>query len=169
MFCKGCATHFKLLTDYNQHFCRVVGLICHQCFKTFQAWPRLSKHLLSCGKGHQCQKCLRQFSSETSLLNHTNAVHRTLLPQQKQYICGKCKKSYSVQSQYNTHILQCGTKNFKCNICQRVFVSHTGVNIHMYKVHKCYKCHNGYYENIQELEFHKALCDVKLARKSHKQ
>ena len=80
---------------------------------------------------YRCQKCDFEFDDEDALETHHELYH------ENEYdICDKCDADFDEEDALETHKELYHENEYKCNICDYVTTTQTGVNIHKGAKHK---------------------------------
>ena len=101
---------------------------CRTCNKKFFFAYELKKHKNEHAKPHQCEVCLKTFSTKWYFKAH-ESLCLGILPFQ----CSHCPESYALKDdlkkhKWNVHSIQ---KKYKCKICTIEFVSKSKLNEHV--------------------------------------
>ena len=97
---------------------------------------------------YNCIICKAEFKSMSSLMDHTNRIHKG-----RTYKCPHCEKQFLHQSYLPTHIASVHNKQkFKCDHCEKVFSSASNKYIHIKSVHQqkkygCKRCESEFSSN----------------------
>lgn len=103
--------------------------VCPKCGKQFSTRTAVTDHERSnCGKNplYQCEVCMKNFHSSTSLKNHYT-LHTDEFP----FSCQYCGKSYRTNGQVKVHERShTGEKPFACDFCQKSFAHRESLHTH---------------------------------------
>ncbi|GBP33057.1 Zinc finger protein 91 [Eumeta japonica] len=130
---------FKLLNQHmNVHF---QNFICEQCGAGFMTPERLKTHAFSHETGSfQCDACDKIFRSMNAKNEHYASVHK----QVKRHRCTQCSETFRNYFQRNKHlnvVHGIKSKEFKCNLCDKVFTLSGKLGNHIKAVHLKEKRH----------------------------
>lgn len=104
---------------------------CELCSMDFNQKSNYTKHKLIHlnQKPHKCTKCDNTFSQKSHLLNH-EMIHTA--EDIKPFKCGYCEERFSNNNCLMKHVqvLHFGREMFKCEFCNRIFVSKSGIKNH---------------------------------------
>lgn len=104
---------------------------CELCSMEFNQKSNYTKHKLIHlnQKPHKCTKCENTFSQKSHLLNH-QMIHAA--EDLKPFKCGYCEERFSNNNCLMKHvqIRHFGREMFKCEFCDRIFVSKSGIKNH---------------------------------------
>lgn len=104
---------------------------CELCPMDFNQKSNYTKHKLIHlnQKPHKCTKCDNTFSQKSHLKTH-QMLHAA--EDLKPYKCGHCNSGFSNNNCLMKHvqISHYGREMFKCDICDRIFVSKSGIKNH---------------------------------------
>ncbi|XP_059056456.1 zinc finger protein ZFMSA12A-like isoform X3 [Achroia grisella] len=130
---------FKSLNHHmNVHF---QNFICEQCGTGFMTPERLRTHAFSHETGSfACDSCDKVFRSTNAKNEHFATVHL----QVKRHRCPHCSETFRNYFQRNKHISSVHglkLKEFKCNMCPRVFNLSGKLGLHIKTVHLKMKRH----------------------------
>ncbi|KXJ81347.1 hypothetical protein RP20_CCG020320 [Aedes albopictus] len=126
--------HEKLVRHRNQQhvgtkIVKKYHYVCPTCGKSFSSRAAVSDHERSnCGRNplYQCEVCLKNFHTASSLKNHYT-LHTDELP----YSCQYCGKSYRTKGQVKVHERQhTGEKPFHCEFCPKSFAHRESLSTH---------------------------------------
>lgn len=119
------------------------NFICEQCGSGFATAGRLRVHAYSHETGSiPCDSCDKVFRSDNSKKLHYESVHMKL----KRHSCPQCPETFLHYYQRLKHISASHgmkVKEFKCNLCSKVFVSKGKLYAHVRGTHmkeKRYAC-----------------------------
>ncbi|XP_055636893.1 zinc finger protein 624-like [Toxorhynchites rutilus septentrionalis] len=103
--------------------------VCPKCGKQFSTRTAVTDHeRANCGKNplYQCEMCLKNFHSSSSLKNHY-----TLHTDKFLYSCQFCGKSYRTNGQVKVHERShTGEKPFACEFCPKAFAHRESLHTH---------------------------------------
>lgn len=147
--CTLCMRKFNRKSSYTNHMKNHdmksnVKFTCDTCKREFQHKAHLDNHILSVHtreKGHPCELCNTNFSTEESLDLHKES-HKI----EKKHQCKLCSKAFYMLSTLNDHMrTHTGEKPFLCSVCGRGFSQKTNLAQHMrrhqgLKPFKCDDC-----------------------------
>ncbi|XP_052757201.1 zinc finger protein 714-like isoform X7 [Galleria mellonella] len=130
---------FKSLNHHmNVHF---QNFICEQCGTGFMTPERLRTHAFSHETGSfPCESCDKVFRSTNAKNEHFATVHL----QVKRHRCPHCAETFRNYFQRNKHISNIHglkLKEFKCNMCPKVFSLSGKLGLHIKTVHLKMKRH----------------------------
>ncbi|GAB6023034.1 hypothetical protein CHUAL_007128, partial [Chamberlinius hualienensis] len=93
-------------------------------------------------KPHQCQQCLKSFSSNHQLIQHIR-IHTGEKPYKCSYCDRRFKQLSHVQQHTRLHTGKSGEKPYKCSYCDRRFrqLSHVQQHTRLHTGERPYKCH----------------------------
>lgn len=139
VLCDAQYSEYKTLNQHmNFHF---QNYICEQCGSGFVTPQRLRTHSYSHETGsYPCGSCDKVFRSTNAKNEHTATVHR----QMKRHRCPHCGDSFRNYFQRNKHIMTTHglkVKEFKCEICPKVFTLSGKLGHHIKTVHLKMKRH----------------------------
>lgn len=131
---------FKSLNHHmNVHF---QNFICEQCGTGFVTQKRLKTHSLSHETGSfPCESCNKIFRSSNARNEHNATVHKKV----KRHRCPHCTETFRNYFQRNKHISAVHgikLKEFKCNMCPKVFTISGKLGVHIQTVHLKMKRHS---------------------------
>ncbi|KAL0858403.1 hypothetical protein ABMA27_012283 [Loxostege sticticalis] len=115
---------------------------CAQCGKRFQWRGNLARHKRSHAaraKGELvCVPCNRTFSSIATYKQHMKISKKHVSENDFKYMCSDCGKRFANKTRLKDHVDWEHLKNFvhTCDVCQKVFKSHTSLYLHKQVVHK---------------------------------
>lgn len=141
--CALCAEKYEDFKSLNHHMnVHFQNFICEQCGTGFVTQKRLKTHLLSHGTGSfPCQSCNKIFRSSNAKNEHYATVHKKV----KRHRCPHCTETFRNYFQRNKHISAVHgikLKEFKCNMCPKVFTISGKLGVHIQTVHLKMKRHN---------------------------
>uniref|UniRef100_A0A2A4K4S3 C2H2-type domain-containing protein n=1 Tax=Heliothis virescens TaxID=7102 RepID=A0A2A4K4S3_HELVI len=115
---------------------------CPQCDKKFQWRGNLLRHLnshVARANGELvCEPCNRTFSSIATYKQHMKISRKHVSENDFKYMCSECGKRFANKTRLKDHVDWEHLKNYvhTCNVCQKVFKSHTSLYLHKQVVHK---------------------------------
>lgn len=115
---------------------------CPQCDKKFQWRGNLQRHVdshLARAKGELvCKPCNRTFSSIATYKQHMKISKKHVSENDFKYMCSDCGKRFANKTRLKDHVNWEHLKNYvhTCDVCQKVFKSHTSLYLHRQVVHK---------------------------------
>nr|XP_049695797.1 zinc finger X-chromosomal protein [Helicoverpa armigera] len=115
---------------------------CPQCDKKFQWRGNLLRHLnshVARANGELvCEPCNRTFSSIATYKQHMKISRKHVSENDFKYMCSDCGKRFANKTRLKDHVDWEHLKNYRhtCNVCQKVFKSHTSLYLHKQVVHK---------------------------------
>ncbi|XP_068625802.1 oocyte zinc finger protein XlCOF6-like isoform X4 [Battus philenor] len=170
---------FKSLNHHmNVHF---QNYICEQCGTGFITSDRLRTHSLSHENGAvACEECEKVFRSTIAKNEHYATVHK----QVRRHRCPHCTETFRNYFQRNKHVASVHglkLKEFKCNLCPKVFTLSGKLGVHVRTVHlklkrfACNVCEWKFYSKSElqdhmvrhggERKFQCSVCKKAYARK----
>ncbi|KAJ0170014.1 hypothetical protein K1T71_014620 [Dendrolimus kikuchii] len=133
VICDSRYTDYKSLNHHmNVHF---QYYICEQCGSGFITPHRLRSHGFSHETGaFRCDDCFKYFRSTNARNEHYATVHLKV----KRHRCPHCSETFRNYFQRNKHIASdhgLKLKEFKCNLCPKVFTLSGKLSFHIRTVH----------------------------------
>lgn len=137
--CKVCEKRFTRQTHVKRHMMthsNIKPYKCGHCDKCFSRSDHLQKHnvLHMATRAYTCELCPnRVFSRPESLKNHMK--RHTAEPKAKNFMCEKCKRTFSSQKYLDSHVHSHNTpKTFSCKFCPEIFEERKDLQVHN-KIH----------------------------------
>lgn len=133
VICDCVFADYKALNQHmNVHF---QNYICEQCGTGFITPSRLRTHALSHETGAvRCTECSKHFRSTNARNEHYANVHLKV----KRHRCPQCPEAFRNYFQRNKHVTSTHglkLKEFKCNLCPKVFTLSGKLSFHIRTVH----------------------------------
>ncbi|XP_045489756.1 PR domain zinc finger protein 5 isoform X4 [Pieris rapae] len=140
--CAVCDERFDEFKTLNHHMnVHFQNFICEQCGAGFITPERLRTHAFSHESGSfSCESCEKVFRSVNAKNEHFANVHK----QVRRHRCPHCPEAFRNYFQRNKHIAAVHgikLKEFKCNLCVKVFTSSGKLGVHVRTVHLKMKRH----------------------------
>lgn len=140
--CTLCIEKYEEFKTLNQHMnVHFQNFICEQCGAGFVTPERLRTHAFSHETGSfTCDGCDKTFRSMNAKNEHFATVHM----QVKRHRCPHCLESFRNYFQRNKHITNVHglkIKEFKCNLCPKIFTLSGKLGHHIRTVHLKVKRH----------------------------
>ncbi|XP_038217839.1 gastrula zinc finger protein XlCGF57.1-like [Zerene cesonia] len=164
----NCSLSYNTETECNEHSkdCKIndvenkevkgtsIKLVCPKCNVNLPDLTALTSHIqkhkektpkrgLKVTKtyNHKCDKCMRKFTKESSLLAHLKKHEEN---QQLKFTCKSCKREFMHQAHLDNHILLVHTRDrgFSCDCCDKNFTTLEALHVHkeVHKVEKKHQC-----------------------------
>lgn len=171
----GIQLHDKLhlrnhnLQNHALHFKKPVCDLCHETFPTFRIL-KTHKDVKHQGNSiYKCSICDKFFKQKIQLTNHLEYAHRS---SPKCRFCDKTIENLKKLREHEYRHVRLQSKKFQCDICSRVFKTHSGLRFHKLR-HSgkypffCEICGHGFV-SIKMLEEHtgvhtkedRYMCDI---------
>ncbi|XP_013163599.1 PREDICTED: zinc finger protein 675 isoform X4 [Papilio xuthus] len=158
--CILCSTKFETFKSLNHHMnVHFQNYICEQCGSGFITPDRLRAHsVIHVNGSFPCEECHKVFRSNTARTEHIANIHKKC----KRHRCPECHEGFRNYFQRNKHISSVHgmtLKEFKCDLCPRVFNLSGKLRVHFRTVHlkmkryTCEVCDWKFYSK-SELKFH---------------
>ncbi|XP_048003217.1 oocyte zinc finger protein XlCOF6-like isoform X10 [Leguminivora glycinivorella] len=140
--CAICSETFAEFKSLNQHMnVHFQNFICEQCGTGFITPERLRTHSFSHETGSfPCDACEKVFRSTNAKNEHYALVHMRV----KRHRCPHCPETFRNYFQRNKHVSSIHglkLKEFKCNLCPKVFTLSGKLGVHIRTVHLKLKRH----------------------------
>lgn len=141
--CAICLEAFAEFKSLNQHMnIHYQNFICEQCGTGFITPERLRTHAFSHETGSfACDACDKVFRSTNAKNEHYALVHMRV----KRHRCPNCPETFRNYFQRNKHVSSVHgvkLKEFKCNLCPKVFTLSGKLGVHIRTVHLKLKRHS---------------------------
>ncbi|XP_026668178.1 zinc finger protein 62 homolog [Ceratina calcarata] len=142
--------HIEKIHMYSSHICKICGKLvkdvanhewrhemtatkassrryrCTLCPKKFSTRNNLDNHLLLHRDGFKCNHCDEIHQSQSSLVRHKAAKHRTTV-----MTCPVCERSFNSSSNLHQHVLtHAGIRPYRCDICDEDFTQRSSMLRH---------------------------------------
>ncbi|CAG4963719.1 unnamed protein product [Colias eurytheme] len=126
-----------------------INLVCPKCNVNLPDLETLTSHIQNHKSktsskiktySHKCDKCMRKFTNEASLLTHLKKHDEN----QQKFTCKSCKREFMHQAHLDNHILLVHTRDrgFSCDCCDKNFTTLEALHVHkeIHKVEKKHQC-----------------------------
>ena len=144
--CPKCSINIKV-TEFDQHHCNPVAMVCNICGKSFKNEVRLNRHVSAIhdkndkdpnlGK-YYCDICGRTLKTETHLKLHKYNVHENETCPHCGYTGRRNQVKYHIEQNHME-------RKIKCSDCDKEFISKKKLEQHTMNVHiKAYPYHCRY-------------------------
>ena len=190
--CLECGKKFNFETPkrgcflLREHLLKVHKKECQICEESFETNEKFKEHMETVHKEDYCLFCCRHFSPE-DLANHdkdqhiceickirvrSKSWHIKLKHEEKILSCKYCDKSFSINSQLQSHILQSHIKPLSCDLCDYTCGTQSILNLHknchVDINHSCEECNltfkSNYRRKIHVLEIHEKRFDYECSK-----
>ncbi|XP_053623418.1 zinc finger and SCAN domain-containing protein 12-like isoform X10 [Plodia interpunctella] len=134
--CVNCSATYSEYKTLNEHLnVHYRNFICEECGNGFASASRLKYHTASHGiKTYPCNSCDKLFTSTAARRHHVSGVHM----KEKLNRCPHCLEAFHTFYQKQRHISTVHglkIKEFKCDLCPKVFIVSGNLLTHKKVVH----------------------------------
>lgn len=137
--CHKCFKEFNSFFLLNRHMNVHFSVVCETCGLGFMSHQRLINHRIVHDRGaHKCEKCLEIFPTKLKLRYHIFKKHEvTNVKKLKPLKCSQCLERFSEHYKKMTHLKEAHgiAFSFECPTCKVVYSTRRALTEHTTKLH----------------------------------